>query len=134
MLNVLADAARQSVRILMWQASAIVTFALVCAVVWGVRAGGSALAGGAIGLLWTAYMAWTFFKHSLSHGVRMSPLTFVAAWVIKLVLTVSLLFIAIRSRALLPLAVLAGLGMALVSYWFLMAFPQVMHADGADGK
>jgi ATP synthase protein I len=132
--NVLADAARQSLRILMWQAGAIVVFALVCSVVWGVRAGASALAGGAIGLFWTAYMAWILFKHSLSHGARMSAFTFLAAWVIKLVMTVSLLFIAIRSRALLPLAVLAGLGMALVTYWVLMAFPQVTHAVGADGK
>jgi len=118
----------------MWQACAIGGFALACGVFWGVRAGGSALAGGAIGLIWTAYMAWTLFKHSLNHGARMSVLTFVAAWVVKLAVTVSLLFIAIRSRALVPLAVLAGLGMALVTYWFLMAFPQVMHADGADGK
>ena len=63
----------------------------------------SALVGGGIGLVWTVYMALVLFKHSLTHGVRLSAISLFAGWLFKVVVTVSLLVIALRSKALAPL-------------------------------
>jgi F0F1-type ATP synthase assembly protein I len=119
--NVLADAARQAFKTLLWQLAAVLILAAMTAVFWGVRAGGSVLAGGGIGLIWTVYMALTLFKHSLTHGVHMSALTFMTGWLIKVALTVVLLVAAFRSGAFVPPAVLAGLTGALVAYGVVQA-------------
>jgi hypothetical protein len=91
------------------------------------------LIGGAIGSTWTVYMAITLFKHSVHHGVQMSALSFMVAWVIKLGLTIGLLIIAFRSRLFAPLGLLSGLFSAMFAYWGWLAF-RVKHADSADSK
>jgi F0F1-type ATP synthase assembly protein I len=131
--NVLAETAREALRILAWQMGWIVAIACVGAIAWDRRVAFAVLAGGAIGSIWTIYMALTLFRHSVFHGVRMSPVSFLIAWVVKLGLTFSLLVIAFRSRMFAPLGILAGLFVALVSYWGWLAF-RVKHADNADGK
>jgi F0F1-type ATP synthase assembly protein I len=131
--NVLARASRQSVQILCWQLAWIGALALVCGVVFGLRVGASVLAGGGIGVLWTVYMAVAMFKHSLDHGARLSVLSFVGGWVIKVVLTVSLLIIAFRTKALLPPVVLGGLFWSMVAFWYSVSF-RVKYADSSDGK
>ena len=118
---------------LAWQMGWIVAIAAVGAIVWDRRVGFGLLVGGAIGSIWTIYMALLLFKHSLSHGVRMSAMSFVMAWLVKLVLTVSLLVIAFRSGFFAPLGLLGGLFVALLAYWVWMTF-RVNHAGGADGK
>lgn len=131
--NVLATAARQSVRILIWQALWSGALATIFAVTLGAKAAVSALVGGGIGLVWTAYMALVLFKHSLTHGVRLSAISFFAGWLFKVVVTVSLLVIALRSKALTPPFVLAGLFGAMVAYWSWFVFGK-KHASDADGK
>lgn len=131
--NALAAGARQALQILLWQAGWIAVIAAVSAVVLGARAGWSVLAGGGIGLIWTAYMAFTLFRHSVDHGVRLSAVGFFAGWLIKLVLTFSLLIIALRSKAMAPLPLLSGLSVALIAYWAWLTF-WVKHADGLNGK
>lgn len=118
---------------LAWQMGWIVAIAVLGAIVWNVQVALSLLVGGAIGAIWTVYMALTLFRHSLTHGVRMSALSFVTAWVIKLALTISLLVIAFRSGRLAPLGLLGGLFAALMAYWVWLTF-RVNHADGVDGK
>lgn len=120
--NVLAAEARRSLTMLLWQTGCVVGVAAVAAIFWDVRAGWSALAGGGIGLIWTVYMALTLFRHSLTYGAHMSAMTFVAGWLIKVALTVVLMILAFRSKAIAPLALLAGLSGALVAYWFWLAF------------
>lgn len=127
--NAVAQAASQSLRILRWQASWIGALALVCGLMFGVRAGVSVLVGGGIGLLWTVYMAATLFRHSASHGTRLSFLGFLGGWVIKVALNLCLLVIAFRSKVLIPPAVLAGLFGAMVAYWGWLTF-----RGAADGK
>src|SRR5918992_473479 len=83
----------------------------------GKRAAWSVLAGGGIGLVWTLYMALVFFKHGLTHGVALSPLSVLAGWLFKVVVTIGLLVIAFRSRAFAPLPLLAGLFGTMVAYW-----------------
>jgi ATP synthase protein I len=130
-VNILAVAARRALTILVWQAAWVMALAAVFALASGAKAGWSALAGGGIGLIWTMYMAYVLFKHSLSHGLRLSAVSFFAGWIIKITLTISFLITAFRSGAA-PLPLLSGLFGAMVAYWWL-AF-RVKHADSADGK
>ncbi len=120
--NSLSSTARQSVKILLWQLAWVVAMAAIGGVLFGMRAGRSVLAGGGIGLLWTAYMAFTLFRHSLNHGARLSAASFVVAWLVKLVFTLGLLAIAFRSKAMMPLGLIAGLFGALLAYWVCLAF------------
>jgi len=131
--NALAAAARQSVRILLWQVLWSGALATIFAVTLGAKAAVSALAGGGIGLVWTVYMALVLFKHSLTHGVRLSAISFFAGWLFKVVVTVSLLVIVLRSRMFVPLAVLVGLFGAMVAYWAWFVFGK-KYANDADGK
>ena len=131
--NVLAAAARQSVRILLWQALWSGALATIFAVTLGQKAAVSALVGAGIGLVWTVYMALVLFKHSLTHGVRLSAISFFAGWLFKVVVTVSLLVIVLRSRMFVPLAVLVGLFGAMVAYWAWFVFGK-KYANDADGK
>jgi F0F1-type ATP synthase assembly protein I len=131
--NVLAAAARQSWRILLWQALWIGALATTFALTLGTHAAVSVLAGGAIGTVWTVYMALVLFKHSLTHGVRLSALSFFAGWLFKVVVTVSLLVIALRSRVFAPLWLLTGLFAAMVAYWAWFVFGK-KYASDADGK
>jgi F0F1-type ATP synthase assembly protein I len=93
----------------------------------------SALAGGGIGLVWTVYMALVLFKHSLTHGVRLSAISFFAGWLFKVVVTVSLLVAALRSRAFVPLWLLLGLFGSMVAYWAWFVVGK-NYAGEADGK
>ena len=131
--NVLAAAARQALRILLWQALWVGVLAAIFAVTLGTRTGVSALVGGGIGLIWTVYMAVVLFKHSLTHGVRLSALSFLAGWLFKVVVTVGLLLGVMRSGAFAPLAVLAGLFASMVAYWAWFVFGK-KYASDADGK
>lgn len=131
--NALAAGARQALLILRWQAGWVAAIAAVSAVVLNPRAGWSVLAGGGIGLIWTAYMAFSMFRHSADHGVRLSAVGLFAGWLMKTVLTVSLLLIALRSKAMAPLPLLGGLSVALIAYWAWLTF-RVKHADGKNGK
>jgi F0F1-type ATP synthase assembly protein I len=131
--NALAAAARQSLRILLWQALWIGVLAAIFAVTLDSRAALSALAGGGIGLVWTVYMAWVLYKHSLTHGMRMSAVSFLAGWLFKVVVTLSLLLLVLRSRMFAPLAVLAGLFGSMVAYWAWFVFGK-KYASDADGK
>lgn len=131
--NSLGNAARQSVKILQWQSIWIVVMAAIGGVLFGSRAGWSVLVGGGIGSLWTAYMAFTLFRHSLNHGARMSAASFVVAWLVKLVFTFGLLVIAFRSKAMTPPGLIAGLSGALLAYWICLAFGRSQR-DSATGN
>lgn len=135
----LAAAARDAVRILLWQVGCIAVGAVAAGALWGVRVGWSVLAGGGIGLIWTIYMALTFYHHGLVAKVRPDKAglgvgSFLLGWLIKVSLTISLLVIAFRSKALVAPALLAGVGLALLAYWVWLAFVRVKHANSADGK
>lgn len=134
----LAAAAREALRILLWQTGWIVAAAVASGAWWGARSGWSVLVGGAVGLVWTVYMALTFLRHSWV--AKMHPGQagsgaggLLVAWAIKVLLTISLLVIAFRSKAFVAPALLGGLCMALAAYWIWFVFVRVKHANSADG-
>ncbi|HMN47003.1 MAG TPA: ATP synthase subunit I [Povalibacter sp.] len=129
--NSLGNAARQSVKILQWQLIWIVVMAAIGGMAFGGRAGWSVLVGGGIGSLWTDYMAFTLFRHSLNHGAGLSAASFLVAWLVKLVLTLGLLVIAFRSKAMAPLGLIAGLFGALLAYWASLAFAKSQRKSAA---
>ncbi|MFO7304654.1 MAG: ATP synthase subunit I [Gammaproteobacteria bacterium] len=120
--NPFAVAARRSLLLFAWQLACILLVALVVAVVGSGRAGGSILAGGGIGLVWTVYLALILLKHSLDFGARVSAASFFKGWLFKIVVTGALLIGAFRVERLEPLAVLGGLFTAMVAYWIWFAF------------
>lgn len=131
--NVLADAARTSLRVLAWQVGFVAAVALVAAVLFSGRMAVAIFVGGAIGSVWTVYMALKLFKHSRTHGTRLSAMSFISAWIIKVALTISLLVIAFRSGRFEPLGLLGGLFSSMLAYWGYFTF-LVKHAGRADGK
>jgi F0F1-type ATP synthase assembly protein I len=135
----LAAAAREAKRLLLWQMAWIVAAAGLSALIWGARVGGSVLAGGAIGLVWTVYMALTLYRQSIVAGMSIGkasigPMGLLVAWLIKVTLTISLLVIAFRSKVFSAPSLVGGLSVALVSYWLWLAFVRVRYANSADGK
>lgn len=135
----LAAAAREAVHILLWQMGWIVVIAVASGALWGARSGWSVLVGGAIGLVWTVYMVLTFLRHGWV--ARMHPGAtgsgaggLLAAWLIKVLLTISLLVIAFRSKAFVAPALLGGLCVALAAYWIWLVFVRVKHANSAVGE
>jgi len=134
----LAAAAREALRILLWQTGWIVAAAVASGAWWGARSGWSVLVGGAVGVVWTVYMALTLLRHSWvakvsSNAAGTGANGFLVAWVIKVLLTISLLIIAFRSKAFVAPALLGGLCMALAAYWIWLVFVRVKHANSADG-
>ncbi len=56
------------------------------------------------------------------------------SWLVKTVLTISLLIVALKSKVLPPLPLLAGLFASLLGYWLSLVLTRVKHADRVDGK
>ena len=130
--NPFAVAARRSLLLLAWQVGRLIVIAVVCAIALNVRAAGSVLIGGGIGLVWTVYMALTLFKHSVDYGARVSALSIFKGWLVKVVVTLALLVIAFRAESLLPVAVLGGLFATMVAYWAWFAFNLEQRWKGAS--
>ncbi len=84
----------------------------------GKRAALSALVGGGIGVLATAYMAFSVLRHGLGSPALRVVWGFVVGWVIKVLLTLALLVVAFRSPALAPVPVLAAYMASFIVYWY----------------
>lgn len=125
--NPFAVAARRSLRLLLWQVACVVVLAMIVAGVRDIRAAWSVLVGGGISLLWTAYLGLTLFRHSVDYGARVSAASLFKGWLLKIVMTAVLLFIAMRSERVDRLAVLGGLIVAMVAYWAWFAFDMQRH-------
>jgi F0F1-type ATP synthase assembly protein I len=115
----LSSAARQAMRILVWQLLGLLTLGLVAWWYDG-RVARSVLVGGGIGLLATAYLLFVLIKHSLQPARPATVLSLFGNWLVKTGLVLGLLALALRSPTLLPAAVLLGLASSLLIYWLSM--------------
>jgi F0F1-type ATP synthase assembly protein I len=117
MLN---SVARQALRILGWQLAVLILLTAAAAWCWGGRVGRSVGVGSGIGLVATSYLAFVLIKHALRPARPATVLSLFGNWFVKTALVLGLLAIALRSTALAPPAVLAGLVGSMLAYWLAM--------------
>lgn len=86
----------------------------------GWRVGCSVLVGSSIGWAATAYIVFVLIKHSLRPARPATVLSLYGNWFVKTALVMGLLLVALRSKALLPPAILLGLFSSLVTYWLVV--------------
>lgn len=128
----LKSVVQQVVRILAWQGAWLVLTTVVAAVTWGARFAWSAAVGGGIGLAASAYLAIVLIKRSMQLHKRPSVAGLFGNWMVKSALTVGLLAIALRSKALSPPWVLAAWIGSLAVYWVCMVFGRASDARGNE--
>lgn len=114
MLN---SAARQALGILGWQLLSMILLTAGAGWLFDSRTARSALVGACIGWIATAYLAFVLIKHDLQPTRPATLLSLFGNWFVKTALVLGLLAIALRSKQLLPAAVMTGLATSLVIYW-----------------
>lgn len=117
--NLRLAAWRDALRVLIAQFAALAILWLAAALGWGVKAGLGALIGAGIGLLANAYLAFALVGRSVLTG---KPGNVILSWLIKVALTLSLLWIAMRVKIVPPLSLIAGLFGSMVAHWCAVTF------------
>jgi F0F1-type ATP synthase assembly protein I len=117
--NLRMAAWREALRVLAIQAIALVLVAAFCALVWGKSFGLGALIGAGIGLLANVYLAIALLGKPLLSG---KPSNVLVSWLVKVVLTLSLLWIAMRAKIVPPPSLIAGLFGTIVAHWLAVTF------------
>jgi F0F1-type ATP synthase assembly protein I len=112
----LQAARRQALTIVFGQLAGAGVLAIACAVGSGPRAAFSAVAGGVIGALATAYMAFAMLRSRAGINAAGMAGRFYLGWAIKVVMTVALLVLAFRSKYVVPLALLGGYLVTVFAY------------------
>jgi F0F1-type ATP synthase assembly protein I len=112
--NLRLAAWREALRVLAVQTIAMLALGGVATVVWDVQAGLGALIGAGIGLLANAYFAFALVGKPLLTGRSGDVLL---SWAIKVMLTLGLLWIAMRTKIAAPPALVAGYAGSLVAHW-----------------
>ena len=102
--------------VVLWCVAALLTAGLL--VPWGVGAAGSAVAGGAVGVVATSLFAWMLFRHPEGTSAARVAWSFYLGQALKAGLTIGLLAVIFRSRVPAPWAVLAGYLVTHVAYWW----------------
>jgi F0F1-type ATP synthase assembly protein I len=127
-------ARRQVVRAIVWQAATTGVLAMASALGFSGRAGLAVLVGGGIAMLGTAYLALALSRQRLGGAPGGLIWDVFLSWAIKLVLVLSLLTIAFRSKQLPPSFLMAGLCGALLAYWFAMSMAGPIRRESNRGS
>jgi F0F1-type ATP synthase assembly protein I len=112
--------ARQAIRILGWQTASLIVLSALAAWGWDGRIARSVGVGSGIGLIATSYLAFVLIKHALRPARPAAVLSLFGNWFVKTALALGMLAVALRSTALVPPAVLFGLGCSMLAYWLAM--------------
>jgi len=108
---------RQALAVVLGQAVLGAVVAIACLVVWGSRAGASALLGAGIGIAATALMAFAMLRHGEGVSPQRVAWSFYSGWLVKVCFTVAMLVVALRSRRVEALPLLAAYVATFVGYW-----------------
>jgi ATP synthase protein I len=119
--SILAAVRRQALQVLLWQVLSVTVLAGLCLAAKGLKEALSVLAGGGVGVVATAYMAFALLKQNEHAGATRVAVSFFVGWVIKVVLTIALLWIAFRSKTMSPPLLIAGFALTFVAYWLVFA-------------
>ena len=109
---------RQALAVVLGQGLLGAIVAIACLVVWGPRAGVSALLGGGIGIAATSLMAFAMLRHGEGASATRVAWSFVSGWLVKVGFTVAVLVVALRSQKVVPAALLAAYVATFAGYWF----------------
>ena len=104
-------------RIVVAQIAVTVALAALSLFLADAEAGRSALYGGGIGVVTTAYMAFAVLRYRAGTDAARIALGFMVGWVIKVLMTIALLIIAFRSRAVAPVPLLVAYLATLATFW-----------------
>jgi len=134
--NPVVVARQQAVRACVWQVAAIAALAALVAVLAGARAAAAVLVGGGVAISGSAYLAFALFKQRPGAGSGSLVWNVFLSWAVKVVLVISLLAIAFRSKQLPPPFLMAGLCGALAAHWLAMSMagPQAASNGGKSGS
>jgi len=112
---------RQAFAVVLGQVVLGAVMSIACLVGWGPRAGGSALAGAAIGTVATALMAFAMLRHGEGAGLGRVTLSFFSGWLVKVGFTVAALVVALRSPKVDAVPLIAAYAASFVGYWIAAA-------------
>lgn len=115
---------RQALRILLWQLAGLLLMVSGAGLWQGRQVALAVLAGALIGLVTTAYLVFVLIKHTLQPTRPATVLSLFGNWFLKVFLTMGLLMLVLRIKALPPGAILFGLAGSLLAYWLVMAMKQ----------
>jgi len=114
-------ARRMALTVVLGQGVVTLGIAAIFAALSGAGSGRSALIGGGIGMLATAFMAFALLRHRVGTGAGRIAGSFFLGWAIKVGMTIALLVVAFRSPGLAPLPGLVALFATFLAYWFAAA-------------
>jgi len=116
--NLRLAAWRDALRVLAIQAFALVIVSVI-GLAWGTQIALGVLIGAAIGLLANAYLAFALLGKPLLTGkfgdVRLG-------WVVKVMLTIGLLWAAMQTKIAPPPSLIAGLFATMLAQWLAVSF------------
>lgn len=115
--NEVQAARRHALRIVGAQIAVTLAAAVGCLIAAGVESGRSALIGGGIGVVTTAYMAFAVLRYGAGTDPQRIALGFLVGWVIKVLMTIALLVIAFRSDDVVPVPLVAAYVSTLATFW-----------------
>jgi ATP synthase protein I len=119
--SILAANRRQAVQVLTWQTLSVLGVAAICAVLWGAKQGLSIMAGGGVGVVSSAYMAFALLRPRADASASRIAMGFFVGWVIKVLVTIALLWIVFRSQMFAPFTVVLGFALTFVVFGFAAA-------------
>jgi len=108
---------RAAMKVVGWQALITLATAGLAAMIGGARAGGSALLGGTVAMAATLVLIVGLFRHRDGTPAARVAWGFFVGWGLKVALTIGLLYVAFRSRNVVPVALLAGYAATFAAYW-----------------
>lgn len=83
----------------------------------GSQAALSVLVGGVIGIVATAYMAYAVMRPGTTNSAAHAARGFFIGWIVKVVMTITLLVIAFKSKSVAPLFLVIGYAATHLAYW-----------------
>jgi len=119
--SILAASRRQALQIMLWQALSVLGLAAIGLALWGVKHSLSVLVGGGVGVLSTAMMALALLRPGADASAQRIAVGFFVGWAVKTFLTIALLWAVFRSQMFAPLALIAGLALTFMTFWFVAA-------------
>lgn len=108
--------ARPALRVLVGQLAVTAALSGTIFFIWGRTAAFSALAGGGIGIVATAVMAAAAYRTAASASAGGATARFFVGWFVKVLLTITLLVIAFKSKSVAPLPLIAGYAATYLAY------------------